>query len=171
MTINKNHCKYCNKKFNSKIMYYCHMKIHVTPETKDQFTFKDLELIEKYFNQRRETKKRSYKKTTSEPKYICNICNKKLKTNTSLNFHYIGKHSEEELIENGLSHELIEKLQIRHKYRLQYNKNYKHKVDVNKSFKEAINMAKKEIQSTFEQLQQLSTAPIIYQPIINININ
>jgi hypothetical protein len=169
----KNFCTICNKKFQSKTYYYSHMKIHVTPETKHQFTFKELELIEHYFNARCETKRKSYKKSKVQKKLECSICNNHFTTKGSLNIHYVSKHTKEELIAIGLDEKIIDELEIKRKERIMYCKSYraKEKIDVNKSFKEAVKTARDELHTVFESLLQFSSNPVIYKPTININVN
>ena len=145
-------CQFCGYKTTSKNFYYCHLKIHVTPETRHQFLYSDLQLIEKYFTLRRNTKINSYKRRSFEKKYLCTICEKRYKTKSILNNHFVSNHTKEELIENGFEESFVDTHISKREKKLAYFKQYKSRKELNKPFYNALEMAKDEASEATENL-------------------
>jgi hypothetical protein len=153
-----NKCRFCNKKLHSRIFYYSHMKIHVNPETKDQFSINELELIEKNFNQRSLIKKRSYRKQTVNPINKCIICARQLVNKDSFDNHLIVKHTKEQLLANGYTEETINALQLKRDKRVTFLKNYKPATSLNEPFNIIMNMVHNDLRDASEGLLLLSSS-------------
>jgi hypothetical protein len=94
-------CRFCNKEFNLKLPYYCHLHIHINVSTINEFTKDELDTINKYYNNRKQVHRKSHYKHVINPKHECLLCDYKSKQTAAYEKHLISSHTKEELLTNN----------------------------------------------------------------------